>query len=714
MGAGDDTITIGANDANDYLVVDGGTGQDTVNFDGSAVDYFVTTNSDGETVVVSLDGSGDTSILRNIETIKFTEDKIIVDTQNHVVTGENEASTMTITANSVQAVSLSTNLVLTFDVSGSMNSTIYVDGVKTTRFQMAKNAMIDMVESYASQGETNVNLTLFGKTALNIGWMSATDALNYLETLTTANSGVTTTATNFEAAIEKTVITSFEEHQADRTLAFFLSDGEPTAEQSKALGTGSSESNNNTFDGTTMKYVDASYFNAWNDFVDSNNIQLNVVGVGSGISDTGIKYLNMLASAYDGSSANIVSDNADDLAAALAPKEQTIAGNVLGNFDFGDETGSITSITVDGTAYTVDTFPTQGVVTPEGSKLTFDFETGNYTYTVTVSDVSRDFNEVFQVTATDENGDVATVDLKINIDDTRIPAPNVPVIEMITDTDDTNTNSVRVSGSGTPNSIVTLFIAGEAVATTQVESDGTWSYDLTVADGLHALTAQASLNGESSSVSAVSTLSVDNGIVIGGAEADYLAGVQSARGGEGDDFISGTSGNDVLLGESGNDTISGEAGNDFIDGGTGNDFIDGGVGADYVLAGAGDDTIVFDAQDRMMDGGEGYDTLLIEDNQTIDFGGLSEHISNIETIKLGEGKQDVTLTLEDVLSMTDDAHTLRIDGDADDTVHLLEQGEWKLGDSIVEGENSYNVYTAESGDATVTLQINTQVHTEES
>ncbi|MGE4511820.1 MAG: hypothetical protein AB7D43_12035, partial [Sulfurimonadaceae bacterium] len=116
-----------------------------------------------------------------------------------------------------------------------------------------------------------------------------------------------------------------------------------------------------------------------------------------------------------------------------------------------------------------------------------------------------------------------------------------------------------------------------------------------------------------------------------------------------------------------------------------------------------------------IDGGEGNDTLLITGNQEIDFSGLSEHISNIETIKLGEGKQDVTLTLEDVLSMTDDEHTLRIDGDADDTVHLLEEGEWTLGDNIiVDGENSYNVYTAENGDETVTLQINTQVHTEES
>ncbi|MFA7028615.1 MAG: hypothetical protein WC163_11655, partial [Sulfurovum sp.] len=731
-GEGDDTLYVNADDANDYLVLDGGQGDDTVSFAGKAEDYVVTTNSKDETVVVSLDGSGDVTVLRNVENIVFADEPdTVIDTANHVVTGVNETQTVTISADSAQAVTFSTNLVLTFDVSWSMNDKVTVDGKQTTRFDMAKQATINMIESYKAQGETDVNLTLFGKTSVNVGWMNADDAISYLNSLKLVSSSRVDDAngkinnldpagTNYEAAIAKTVGESFEEHNADRTLAFFLSDGDPTVEMSNS-GTAKVTSlnknditNDNVYNGTVMKFVDKDYFDAWDQFIDSNNIHLNVIGVGSGISDAGINYLNMMASAYEGGSANVVSDNADDLAAAFVPKEQMIVGNILGNFDFGDETGSITSITVEGTTYTVDTFPTQGVTTLEGSKLTFNFETGNYTYTVTVSDVSRDFSEIFQVSATDENGDVATVDLKINVDDTRTFAPNVPTIETVTDADDGNVNSVRVSGNGTPNSIVTLFIAGETVGTANVESDGTWSYELSVTDGLYALSAQATLSGESSSVSEVSTISINNGSVTGTSEADYLVGVQSARGGDGDDYMVGTSGNDTLLGENGNDTIFGGAGNDFIDGGAGDDYIDGGAGADYILAGSGDDTIVFDAQDRMIDGGTGYDTLLIKGDQEIDFSGLSEHISNIETIKLGEGKQDVTLTLEDVLSMTDDAHTLRIDGDADDTVHLLEQGEWKLGDSIVEGENSYNVYTAESGDATVTLQINTQVHTEES
>ena len=67
---------------------------------------------------------------------------------------------------------------------------------------------------------------------------------------------------------------------------------------------------------------------------------------------------------------------------------------------------------------------------------------------------------------------------------------------------------------------------------------------------------------------------------------------------EGNDNIHGGAGDDVIYGGSGNDTIHGDAGNDYIDGGAGNDYIDGG---------AGNDIIVYDAHDLLVDGGEGID-----------------------------------------------------------------------------------------------------------
>lgn len=53
------------------------------------------------------------------------------------------------------------------------------------------------------------------------------------------------------------------------------------------------------------------------------------------------------------------------------------------------------------------------------------------------------------------------------------------------------------------------------------------------------------------------------------------------------------------------------SGNDTLLGGTGGETLDGGLGADSILAGAGDDSVVFDPTDRVRDGGDGFDTLVV-------------------------------------------------------------------------------------------------------
>ncbi len=126
-----------------------------------------------------------------------------------------------------------------------------------------------------------------------------------------------------------------------------------------------------------------------------------------------------------------------------------------------------------------------------------------------------------------------------------------------------------------------------------------------------------------------------------------------------------------------------------------------------VEGGAGDDTIAFDSDAVYTDGKAGYDTLLLAGDENIDFGSLSDKISNIEKIELGEGTQTVTLSLEDVLDMTTAENTLRIDGDESDTVYLKDAGE------SVEADG-YREYTSGEGDSTVTLQISTTIHIEES
>jgi Ca2+-binding RTX toxin-like protein len=75
-----------------------------------------------------------------------------------------------------------------------------------------------------------------------------------------------------------------------------------------------------------------------------------------------------------------------------------------------------------------------------------------------------------------------------------------------------------------------------------------------------------------------------------------------ARGGAGNDLITGSNFADILEGGSGNDTIFGGAGNDTIFGDDGNDSLVGGTGADVINGGNGDDTIVWN-------NGDGSDTV---------------------------------------------------------------------------------------------------------
>lgn len=93
------------------------------------------------------------------------------------------------------------------------------------------------------------------------------------------------------------------------------------------------------------------------------------------------------------------------------------------------------------------------------------------------------------------------------------------------------------------------------------------------------------------------------------------SGNDSIVGGAGLDYIAGADGNDTLLGGDGNDSIMDDIGDDSVDGGGGGDYVlltSG--GRDTVLGGAGNDTVgvQLDFDGDELQGGEGFDTLLLE------------------------------------------------------------------------------------------------------
>ncbi|MCT7523244.1 calcium-binding protein, partial [Aliarcobacter cryaerophilus] len=114
-----------------------------------------------------------------------------------------------------------------------------------------------------------------------------------------------------------------------------------------------------------------------------------------------------------------------------------------------------------------------------------------------------------------------------------------------------------------------------------------------------------------------------------------------------------------------------------------------------------------------VDGGAGYDTIKLEENNDIDFSNLGNLIKNIEAIDLTEGDHKLTnISLEDVLKMTDSSKELIILRDSKDSVlfkdTIGENGQaqtWlKAENSIVEDGKTFEVYT-NSGDESLKVKV---------
>jgi len=107
--------------------------------------------------------------------------------------------------------------------------------------------------------------------------------------------------------------------------------------------------------------------------------------------------------------------------------------------------------------------------------------------------------------------------------------------------------------------------------------------------------------------------------------------------------------------------------------------------------------------DNVIDGGDGLDRLIIFDGAAIDF----SKMKNIETIDLSiKGDHDMgTLTLTDVVSITDSNKQLTIEGDdTNDKVSFSTADGWIQGAS----SGGYTEYT-NSGDSTVLVKVDDDI-----
>ncbi|MDO8346013.1 MAG: hypothetical protein Q7T48_22635, partial [Cellvibrio sp.] len=231
----------------------------------------------------------------------------------------------------------------------------------------------------------------------------------------------------------------------------------------------------------------------------------------------------------------------------------------------------------------------------------------------------------------------------------------------------------------------------------------------------------------------LSSLDGDNGFRLDGwDERDYLGSSVSTAGDVNrdgfDDLIVGALGADrngedfgssyIMFGRSdfgrdadyqgtaGNDELMGTQAAEGFEAGAGNDKMIGHGGADVLYGEAGDDYIrVADLNFQSVDGGAGRDTLeLGGGGLNLNLASVRGRVSDIETIYLyGTGDNTLTLSVSDVLNLSDETNTLRIKGNAGDSVAGLTSG-WV--DGGIQGD--FHVYVQYQA----VLQIDVAVSTD--
>ncbi|PTQ79847.1 integrin alpha [Nitrosomonas ureae] len=174
--------------------------------------------------------------------------------------------------------------------------------------------------------------------------------------------------------------------------------------------------------------------------------------------------------------------------------------------------------------------------------------------------------------------------------------------------------------------------------------------------------------------------------------SSYIVFGRSDFTGDGVDFF-GTSGDDIFTGTFAAESFVGGSGNDRMIGRGGADSFDGGVGNDYIRI-LGDDFL-------FVGGGSGTDTLgLSGSGLNLDLPSVIDKIHGIETIALyGTGDNMLTLTAQDVIDLSGETNTLKIKGNAGDSVVGLSSG-WT--DGGIHG----NFHTYTQGDAVLLIGVN--------
>lgn len=306
------------------------------------------------------------------------------------------------------------NIVIILDVSGSMAGQRLIDA-KAAIANLLGNDSINSVMAVSFAGSGDV--FEYG----NSPWVDAGDANDYFQGLTAGG------GTNYVDAISD-VMTAWNSNApggADKTLVYFISDGEP----SQALDGNQTATWESFLSG---KGVDASYAIGISPNVSATNLEPIAWKPG----DAGFDPINL--------------QSTTDLA-------NTLQGTVIdtlniftdGDASFGSDGGRVLSIVVDGQTYTWDGLNTVSsnappqtwsataasltVTTALGGILTFYFgdegqaHAGDWSYSPP-ADVDHSSVESFRYTLADNDGDQASANINVTVVDQDGPQPSADVI----------------------------------------------------------------------------------------------------------------------------------------------------------------------------------------------------------------------------------------------------------------------------------------------
>ena len=170
------------------------------------------------------------------------------------------------------------------------------------------------------------------------------------------------------------------------------------------------------------------------------------------------------------------------------------------------------------------------------------------------------------------------------------------------------------------------------------------------------------------------------------------------------------------LGDAGDNTLTGTESAEVLLGAAGNDILIGGGGADVLKGGIGDDTLsIVDSQFSIIDGGHGYDTLIIEGDLDLDFTSidlLDNRVTGIEAIDIGSDNT-LTLALNDVLDMSGN-NELDLTGNNSSVVLKNSvgnqiEGSWEKDEAASNDEMAVWAFSSAGGNALATVNIDTPV-----